>query len=296
MSAGSSKQTEGKIDFVYDGETFQTYYKLFGDLQNRTGDPLIVLHGGPGLCHDYLISFADLSPQYGIPVILYDQLGNGKSTHLREKPPTFWTFDLFIDELVNLLNSFSIQEGFNLVGHSWGGVLALEFIVRRRPAGLKRLILSNTLASAELWQQSTQQLMQAFPRDVQEGLMAGMSQPDKFYSALKKFHLVHGCASRPVPEVYWKAMEQVFGPEGDPTVAGSPIMQNWSIVDRLHLVNISTLVINGCRDIAQDFVIQPFLEKIPNVRRETFEHFSHSPFIEEKEEYMRVVAEFLLSQ
>ncbi|PPR00822.1 hypothetical protein CVT26_012464 [Gymnopilus dilepis] len=213
---------EGRIDFQYEGEVFQNYYKKFGDLQNSPHPPLVVLHGGPGLCHDYLISFSDLTQKYEVPVILYDQLGNGRSTHLRDKPATFWSFDLFIAELVNLLNFFSIQEVFSLTGHSWGGVLALEFIVRRRPTGLKRLVLSNALASAELWQQSTTQLMQAFPECVQEGLTVGMAEPDKFYRALKEFHLVHGCTARPVPEVYWKAMEQIFGPEGDMTVASSP--------------------------------------------------------------------------
>lgn len=108
--------TEGIIPFVYQDETFQTYYKLFGDLANRTHSPLIVLHGGPGLTHDCMLPLSDLASA-SIPVILYDQLGNGLSTHLKEKPPTFWTIDLLIDELVNLLNHFSIQDSFDLLGH-----------------------------------------------------------------------------------------------------------------------------------------------------------------------------------
>ncbi|KAG6843273.1 hypothetical protein H0H93_001583, partial [Arthromyces matolae] len=127
MTSASSPYTDGKIDFTYQGETFQTYYKLFGDVKGSQTTPLIVLHGGPGLVHDYLVPFSDLTSKFGRPVILYDQLGNGLSTHLKEKPPTFWTVDLFIDELVNVINHFSIQDSFNLAGHSWGGILASEF-------------------------------------------------------------------------------------------------------------------------------------------------------------------------
>ena len=72
-------------------------------------------------------------------------------------------------------------------------------------------------------------------------------------------------------------------------------MHGWSIVDRLHLVDVPTLVINGANDIAQDFVVQPFLDSIPRVKKAKFERSSHSPFIEERDEYMGVVADFLTS-
>ena len=88
---------EGTINFTYDGETYQTYYKLFGDLIGRTRDPIVVLHGGPGLVHDYLFPFANLATQHNFPVILYDQIGNGRSSHIKGKDPAFWTIDLFID-------------------------------------------------------------------------------------------------------------------------------------------------------------------------------------------------------
>lgn len=315
MSAATTtpKDIDGKIDFKHNGETFQTYFKRFGDLENRKNVPLIVLHGGPGLVHNYLVPFAELATKYDIPVILYDQLGNGKSTHLREKPPTFWNIDLFIDELINLINHFGIQDGFSLAGHSWGGILASEFEVRRQPAGLKRLILSDSLAASSLWNQSNGQLLANFPDDVKQGIMGGMKDPAAFFHALKEFHAVHGCTIRPVPDYYWYTLDQVFGADGDPTVAGAPyvslisficiiilnlllsdrIMQNWTIIDRLNLVRVPTFVINGKKDISQDFVVQPFFDKIQKVKWVTFENSSHSPFIEETERYMKLASEFL---
>ena len=67
------------------------------------------------------------SKKYGVPFILYDRLSNAKSTHLKGKPPTFCIIDLFIDELVNLPNYFNFQDGFDLTGHSWDGILASGF-------------------------------------------------------------------------------------------------------------------------------------------------------------------------
>ncbi|KAF9524160.1 proline iminopeptidase, partial [Crepidotus variabilis] len=285
--------SEGLIDFKHEGETYKTFYKLYGSLENRTRDPLIVLHGGPGLCHNYLFSFQQLTEKYNVPVILYDQLGNAKSTHLKDKPPTFWTVDLFIDELVNLINYFGIQDGFNIAGHSWGGILGLEYELRRQPAGLKHLILTSSLASSALWNQSNGQLMQAFPDDVKQGLMGGMKEPEKFFDTLKAFHAVHGCTIRPVPPQYWQTLEEVFGPKGDPTVASAPILKDWSSIDRLHLVRVPTFITNGRKDISQDFVVAPFFQKIPKAKWVTFENSAHSAFIEETEKYMQLTSEFL---
>ena len=67
------------------------------------------------------------SKKYGVPFILNDRLGDAKSTRLKGKPPTFCIIDLFFDKLVNLPNHFSIQDGFDLTGHSWGGILASGF-------------------------------------------------------------------------------------------------------------------------------------------------------------------------
>ncbi|KAI0362151.1 alpha/beta-hydrolase [Trametes cingulata] len=219
--ASSSVIVEGSIPFAHGGETYQTFYKVFGNLTTRTHTPLVVLHGGPGLSHDYLLPLSDLSTHHAIPVILYDQIGNARSTHLRDKPASFFTIDLFIDELENLLAHLSVENSFDLFGHSWGGILGTEFEVRRRPAGLRHLILSDSLASMELWQESNAQLLKAFPKDVQEGMAAGMKDPAAYQNALRRFHAVHGCRVKPMPKEFVFSIDQVFGSNGDPTVASS---------------------------------------------------------------------------
>ncbi|PIL24033.1 hypothetical protein GSI_13784 [Ganoderma sinense ZZ0214-1] len=287
--------TEGSIPFLYDGETYQTYCKVFGNLAKRTNTPLVVLHGGPGLSHDYLLPLSDMTDA-DIPIVFYDQIGNSRSTHLKSNPRAFWTIDLFIDELENVLKHFDIQDDFSLLGHSWGGIIASEFEVRRQPTGLKRLVITNSPAEASLWVQSNAMLALSFPKEVQEGLAAGMQNPRAYQAALKKFHGRHGCTIQPFPKELAYSLDRVFGDDGDPTVASAGILDNWSIIERLHMVRVPTFVANGRKDIAQDFVVAPFFQRIRQVKWVTFEQSSHTPFWEEREHYNRLVVEFLKSQ
>lgn len=76
-----------------------------------------------------------------------------------------------------------------------------------------------------------------------------------------------------------------FAPNGE--------LSSWSIIDRLHLVAVPALVINGRKDIAQDFVVRPFFEKIQKVKWRTFESSSHTPMWEERDDFNKEVLAFL---
>ncbi len=187
---------EGTIDFKVGGETHQTWYKVIGDLSGPVR-PLVTLHGGPGCAHYYILSLTDLATIYGVPVIFYDQLGCGKSTHLDDKPPEFWTPGLFMDELDNLLAHFGIADNFDLYGHSWGGMLGSQYVATRQPSGLKHLIISNAPASNELWEKSAARLIDALPEEdrdaLKEGDATGATSTDKYNKALRNFHKKHMC-------------------------------------------------------------------------------------------------------
>ena len=140
----------GKVNFVVGSETFQGWYTIIGDLKSRVR-PLVVFHGGPGFPHYYLRCHSRLWAVNRIPVILYDQIGCGRSTHLQGKPKEFWTVQLFIAELDDLLINLGIHEDFDLLGHSWGGVLAASYMLERQPKGLRHLALVSAYPSMKLW-------------------------------------------------------------------------------------------------------------------------------------------------
>ncbi len=143
----SSKAREGTVPFdVGDGEG-QTWYRVTGDLRPDDAGapaPLVVLHGGPGATHDYLLSLADLAD--GRAVVHYDQLGNGRSTHFPERGADFWTVELFVRELHNLVDALGIRDRHHILGSSWGGFLAQEYALTR-PPGLQSIVLADTAAS-----------------------------------------------------------------------------------------------------------------------------------------------------
>ncbi|KZT64751.1 proline-specific peptidase [Daedalea quercina L-15889] len=289
---------EGLAPFVFNGEPHQTWYNVVGDISSSPFPPLIVLHGGPGLSHDYLLPLSDLTASPSASVIFYDQLGNGRSTRLPDKPRSFWNMDLFMDELDNLIAHLRISTAFDIIGHSYGGMLAAQYVVERQPPGLRHLILSNAFASMDSWNQSLAQLVQQFPSDVQEGLRLGISDVGKYEYGLMKFYQVHGCTVRPFPAEFSRTFNYVFGENRDISVATAmfPYLQGWSIIDRLHHINVPTLVINGRADFAQDFTTRPFFERIKKVKWLTLENSSHMPFWEERDRYMQEVGSFLASE
>ncbi len=289
--------TTGTLDFR-DGST---WYQVTGDLPGaRT--PLVTLHGGPGASHDYILSLTDLATG-GRAVVHYDQLGCGRSTHLPDRGADFWTVELFLDELDNLLDRLGLAAGYHLLGQSWGGMLAAEHAVRR-PPGLRSLVISNSPASMALWSEAADGLRAQLPEEVREALerheAAGTYDDPEYLAATEAYYDRHVCRVRPYPPEVQHSFDQIGQ---DPTVyhtmngpnefhcLGS--LRDWSIVERAALIDVPTLLVSGRHDEATPLVVQPYFDAIPDVRWEVFDESSHMPFVEERARYMEVVGAFL---
>lgn len=163
----------GSVPFTVSGETFKTCYRLAGDI--KAGRPLVAIHGGPGVPSNSMEPFAQLS-EFGIPVVLYDQFGCGESLptdpsdvqrfEKLAKDESVWTPSLFVEELENLVLRLEISEDFDLLGHSWGGLLAVQYVAERQPKGLKHIILANSTPSVPNRIKTARMLIEAddFPR------------------------------------------------------------------------------------------------------------------------------------
>ena len=279
---------------------YETWYRVTGDL-DAGRIPLVVLHGGPGAAHNYLLQIANLAST-GRPVIHYDQLGCGNSTHLPDQGGEFWTVDLFLDELTNLVAALGLER-FHLLGQSWGGMLAAEYAVTR-PAGLAALVISNSPASIDLWVAEATRLRHDLPADVRDALdlheAAGTTQDPAYLAATQAFYDRHVCRVVPNPPEVLATEAQL---NEDPTVyhtMNGPnefycigTLRSWSIVDRLSLIAAPTLLISGRYDEATPATVQPFADRVENARWTIFEHSSHMPFVEEPEHYRDVVGAFL---
>lgn len=173
MTAPGDDIKEGRVSFTYPGlpDGCETWYRVYGDLNaSSTGRPLICLHGGPGACHNYMLPMSHFHEKHGVAMILYDQIGCGNSTRLRDKrlDYDFWKPELFEAELENLTKHLGIME-YDLLGQSWGGMLGANYAIKQ-PSALKRLVISNSPASMELWVESCNQWRAKLPREVDDTL------------------------------------------------------------------------------------------------------------------------------
>ena len=157
-----------------------TYYKIFGDLKGG-GTPLVCVHGGPGAGHSTYLPFVELWPLYGIPIVLYDQIGCGESTRLPETAgdESFWQIPLFVSELNNLVDHLQLRDGsgFYLIGRSFGGYIATEFATTR-PRGLQRLVLGSASASRELSLQSFEEVRDGMPDEHRQAILEAVREKD----------------------------------------------------------------------------------------------------------------------
>jgi L-proline amide hydrolase len=280
---------------------YRTWYRVCGDLRSGM-TPLVVAHGGPGCTHDYVDAFRDIA-ETGRAVIHYDQIGNGRSTHLRDKPADFWQPALFLEELDSLLKHLGIQDNYALLGQSWGGMLGSEHAVTT-PRGLQALIIANSPASMGLWLQAAARLRNALPPEVQATLLAheaaGTIASDEYKAASQVFYQRHVCRLDPWPDEVRRTFDAM---DADPTVyhamngptefhvIGS--LKDWSVIDRLHAIDVPVLLISGRHDEAAPEVVQPFADRIKDVEWVIFENSSHMPHVEERAACMQVVTEFL---
>ena len=122
---------------------FNVWTKRIG---NNPKIKLLLLTGGPGLSHEYMECMESFLPAEGIEFIYYDQLGTGHSDN--PKDTAMWDLPRFVEEVEQVRQALHLdKDNFYVLGHSWGGILAMEYALKYQQ-NLKGLIISNMMASA----------------------------------------------------------------------------------------------------------------------------------------------------
>jgi L-proline amide hydrolase len=285
------RDSEG--DVRWDGH--RTWYRQRGELVADGPAPIVLLHGGPGGTHDYLEPLLALA-ESGRPVVLYDQIGNGRSDHLRDAPREFWTVDLFKRELTCLLESLGFADRYLLLGQSWGGMLALEHALDR-PGGLAGMVVADSPASMPLWISEANRLRTALPEEVQAVLSSherdGTTDSPHYAKAVDAFNRLYVCRLDPWPEPLSRAFALQ---QEDPTVYGTMIgpsefyvtgsLKDWDITEQLARITAPTLLISGLHDEATPRIVEEVHRRIEGSTWELFESSSHTPHLEEPERFL----------
>src|SRR5499427_1379317 len=148
VTPGSYFDSSGRDDVLAGGVkliTVQTPKGPFHVWTKRVGNnpriKVLLLHGGPGMTHEYFEAFDSFLPRAGIEYYYYDQLGSAYSDQPDE--PSLWELPRFVDEVEQVRKALKLDaSNFYLLGHSWGGMLALEYALKYQH-NLKALIISN---------------------------------------------------------------------------------------------------------------------------------------------------------
>ena len=280
---------------------YKTHCIVYGDISK--GTPLILMHGGPGGCierYESLTKLADL----GIPLIMYDQLGSGYSRvpkgHLE-----LWNYNTFMDELENIIKYFNLKQ-YSILGHSWGGMLALEWLTSRKVIGLKKVILFSTLPSTKIWNEEHLKMIENYPNVEKKSLideLNGKEYDKKIHKkAVKRFYDEHvGKKSDrkyiPVRKRFPKTNKEIYNYMwGRSELFGTGILKDWDVTDNLSSIKYPTLIISGKYDESTPKMNELMNQKIPNSKWVLLEHSHHAGYNEEPELVVDTIAKFLLEE
>lgn len=265
----------------------QLFYKIFHPPGPKEGHktPVLVLHGGPQLPHNYLESVGQLA-FLGHPVVMFDQSGCGMSGAPFNSE--VFSIEYLRDQVAFVMDELSLTE-VHLMGHSAGGILALEF-VRAYPESVASLALCSTPSHVGVFLQELSALTRQLPLDVQRALNGALDQSqDAYQRAIDVVNKNFLCRLKTWPEPLLKSIEMA-----GTTFRGVGAISSWQVCQGdLAKINVPVLHLSGRYDEVTPNCIAPLHSSIPNSEWTIFEESSHMPFLEEPAKFINAMANFL---
>ncbi|MBA2284808.1 MAG: proline iminopeptidase-family hydrolase [Ktedonobacteraceae bacterium] len=274
---------------------YRVWYRIVGGGSEHEHPPLLLLHGGPGAPHDYLENLEALASDTR-RVIFYDQLGCGRSD--QPDDTSLWRVERFVEELATMRRELGLER-VHILGQSWGGMLAIEYMLTR-PRGVAGLILSNTTSSIPMWVAEANRLRADLPPEVNATLLrheeAGTTDSAEYLAAMQVFYQRH-VARVPLPDYVQRGFDNISpvyyymnGPSEFHVIG--PI-KDWDRTDRLHEIQVPTLILSGRYDESTPAINEVLRRGIAGSEWVVLENSSHLSHVEEPELYMQTVRAFL---
>jgi len=230
-------------------------YKVWTKKIGTGGIKVLILHGGPGVSHEYLEAMESFLPQAGIEMYYYDQLGCNNSD--RPDDASLWTLARYTEEVEEVRRALGLEQ-FVLYGHSWGGILAIEYALNYQQH-LRGLVISNMTAGTQSYLKRTAALkVQLLPPDVRARLEALEAKEDYDSTEYQKIMMEDLypkmlCRIQPWPEPLVRAFrhlnEKIYNQmQGKSEFLVTGNLRDWERWDRLHEIRVKTLTIGAEHD------------------------------------------------
>lgn len=231
---------------------------------------VLLLHGGPGFSHEYLEAMESFLPQAGIEMYYYDQLGCNNSDQPND--PSLWTLPRYLEEVEEVRLGLGLEH-FVLYGHSWGGILAMEYALRHQEH-LRGLVISNMAAGTKAYLKRTAQWKTKLPPDVFERLTsleakAAYDSPEYEKIMMEDLYPQMLCRTKPWPEPVTRAFKHANqaiyeGMQGKSEFLVTGNLKGWEFWDRLHEIKVKTLTIGARYDEMDPEDMKKMATLIPN--------------------------------
>ena len=281
--------------------TFHVWTKRVG---NNPRVKVLLLHGGPGMTHEYLEAFDSYLPAAGYEYYYYDQLGSYYSD--QPKDPKLWQLTRFVEEVEQVRKALGLgHDNFFLYGQSWGGLLAMEYALKYQ-AHLKGLIISNMVASVPAYNVYAREvLMPAMDQkalaEIQHLEASGDTENPRYMELLMKqqyeVHILRMPEEQwpdPVQRAFKHLNRDVYVPMQGPSELGaSGALEHWDRTRDLARISVPTLVIGARYDTMDPKHMEWLAKTMPHGRYLYCPNGSHLALYDDQKVYFAGLVRFL---
>jgi proline iminopeptidase len=273
-------------------------YRVWTDRVGKGPVRMLTLHGGPGFPHDYLECFEDFLPQHGVTFYYYDQLGVGNSD--QPDDASLWTVDRYREEVEQVRKGLGLDK-FVLYGHSWGGMLGIEYALAHQEH-LKALIISDMTAGIPAYETYAQTLLAELTPQERATLKkyedAGQYEAPEYQEIMMgKVYAAHLLRLNPWPEpvdrAFRKFNAKIYNTMQGPNefvITGN--FKSWDRWNDLAKIRVPTLIITGGKGTMNPDDIRRMGKLIPH-SRVVITSGGHLEMYDAQEEYFRAIVKFL---
>ena len=289
------------IPLIEGKDTFSLWTKRIG---NNPKIKVLLLNGGPGATHEYFECFENFLPKEGIEFIYYDQLGTGRSTNPMDT--SYLDLARYVEEVETVRKALNLnKDNFYLLGHSWGGILAMEYAVKYK-ANLKGLIISNMMASCPAYDKYAEEVlapqMESSVLNEIRALEAAndFGNPRYMEILIPNFYEKHVCRipAQDWPEPMSRSLNQTnqslyVTMQGPSEFGLSGKLEQWNRMDDLKHIKVPTLVIGATHDTMDPAYMEKMANNMENGSFLLCPKGSHMCMYDDQERYMYGLIKFL---
>jgi proline iminopeptidase len=279
---------------------FRVWTKRVG---NNPTAKLLLLHGGPAATHEYFEACDSFLPEAGIEYYYYDQLGSAYSDQPDE--PDLWQVDRFVDEVEQVRTALGLDAGnFFLLGHSWGGILAIEYALRHQQH-LKGLVISNMMSSIPAYNEYARTvLMPAMDQDqlaqIKHLEAIGETETAEYMELLNDHYVQHVLRMpaedwpEPVNRSFGHLNRSIYVPMQGPSELGaSGLLADWDRTESLKDIRVPALTIGGTYDTMDPAHMEQMAGRFPKGRFLLCPTAGHMAMYDDQATYFRGLIDFI---